>query len=334
MASVTGPLFIAVNHHYVRPSFEDPHPSIFGVTPEQFEEQLRVLGRMGEFVSIAQIRRAICGEQALPDPSILITFDDGLREQYEFAWPVLQRLQIPAVFFISTAPIERQTVLPVHKVHLLRGRLSPGEFLGLLDEQAKRLGIELPGDVDGATLSPYYRYDPEEVRLLKYRLNYQLDTASRDRLLGACFAATFGPDEAEASRRLYMDIDQVCDLGSRAMIGSHTHEHLPLGALAPAEVEADIGRARALVRQWTGQWPLALSYPFGSLPMCTKAVIDAAARCGVSAAFTMERAANRGVSGYLHLARFDNNDVPGGKSCGLDPSAWLAQVPVSSWHGT
>ena len=74
------PVLIVVNYHYVRSSYDAPHPGIHGLTPFRFEAQLLELGRVGEFVHPADVRAAARGTAALPERAILVTFDDGLRE--------------------------------------------------------------------------------------------------------------------------------------------------------------------------------------------------------------------------------------------------------------
>src|SRR5262245_52972853 len=144
-------MLIAVNYHYVRPSFADPFPSIYGVTPGALQQQLELLGRVGQFVSAEDLRDAISQARRIPQRAILVTFDDGLREQFDHAWPVLNRLGIPAVFFINTHPIIINKVSSVHKVHLLRSQIAPKDFTGMLTTEARRLGINLNWDLNGAT---------------------------------------------------------------------------------------------------------------------------------------------------------------------------------------
>ncbi|MGE0433711.1 MAG: polysaccharide deacetylase family protein, partial [Planctomycetota bacterium] len=122
-------MLIIVNFHYVRPSYDDlPFPAIHGITPDGFRRQLLMLGEFGRFVGLAQVCDAVAGGKGLPDVSLLVTFDDGLREQHEYAWPILQELDIPAVFFPNTRPIATSTVSVVHQIHLLRAHTPPGEF--------------------------------------------------------------------------------------------------------------------------------------------------------------------------------------------------------------
>jgi hypothetical protein len=43
------------NFHYIRTNFEKPYPSIFGVTPIEFDNQIKELKEIGEFISIDQL---------------------------------------------------------------------------------------------------------------------------------------------------------------------------------------------------------------------------------------------------------------------------------------
>src|SRR5262245_799072 len=98
-------MLAAINFHYVRPRFDAPFDGIHGVTPSQLEEEIRRLARVVSFVSGRQIADAARGRTPLPERAVVVTFDDGLREQMEHALPVLNRLGVPAMFFVNTAPI-------------------------------------------------------------------------------------------------------------------------------------------------------------------------------------------------------------------------------------
>ena len=83
---------------------------------------------------------------------------------------------------------------------------------------------------------------------------------------------------------------------------------------------------------WTGVRPFLLSYPFGSLDDSTMEAGMAVAACGVQLAFTMERAANVDLSRPLHLARFDCNDLPGGKQPCFHAESLFQTAPPARWH--
>ena len=326
-------MLVAVNYHYIRDSFDSPFPGIHGVTPAQFEAQLRVLARAGEFVSADQIRAAVRGDHALPEHAICVTLDDGLQEQYEHAWPILRRLGIPAIFFINTAPVASGSVLQVHKIHLLRAHIAPADFTRLLQAHAADLGITLDLERECEAALVHYNYDSPEAARLKYLLNFLLDPDERDRLVEVLFAEVFAGQEAAISRGLYMDVGQIRELSRLACIGTHSHEHLPLGLLPTTLAEHQIELSLAHLAEWSGYRPFALSYPYGARDACSSGVGDMAARLGIEFAFTMERAGNRDLRQPLRLARFDCNDLPGGKAAQWQPEDMFDRMPVSDWYG-
>jgi peptidoglycan/xylan/chitin deacetylase (PgdA/CDA1 family) len=260
-----------------------------------------------------------------------VTFDDGLREQIDHALPVLDRLGIPAAFFVNTWPIAHHAVSTVHKIHLLRAHTPPVEFMALVSAQARRQGLELqPGDAAEAASS--YPWDAPDVAQLKHLLNHQLTPEMTDALVAPCFQQVFGEDEPAVSRDLYMDVEQLRMLGARGYLGSHGDRHLPLGRLPWATMRENVQTSLDSLAGWTGVRPFALSYPYGTLEAATLESGAAAAAAGIDLAFTLERTANVDLTTPLHLARFDCNDLPGGKEprCGVD--SLFESAPQSGWH--
>jgi len=325
-------MLIAVNYHYVRSSFDNPYPGIHGITPTQLEGQLKLLGTVGTFVSARDIQAAIRGATPLPEKSIAVTFDDGLREQYEIAWPVLRRLGIPAIFFINTGPIACGTLSTVHKIHLLRSSMAPGDFLHLLRRKAREIGLALDVEVDSLRARMQYKYDDQEIAALKYLLNFVLPPDRKDNVIEACFCEAFPKCEAKMSQDLYMSVSQIKELGSHGCIGTHGHEHVPLGVLPVNVAEEQIQVSATYLERWTGVRPVGLSYPYGSLEATSLAVADRAAKWGIEFAFTMERAANGDLTRPLFLARFSSNDLPGGQVSEWTADALFEAVPASSWY--
>lgn len=325
-------MLIAVNYHYVRPSFDQPYPGIHGITPAQFEAQLRGLASVAEFVSGADVQRAIRGDGELPERALLVTFDDGLREQHEHALPVLRKLGIPAIFFVNTLPLAEHRVTSVHKTHLLRAHVDPAEFLDRLLDGAAVKQVAVNTQFDVALATEHYKYDTPEAARLKYLLNFVLDPTSRDSLMEDLFADVFGAREADISRELYMSREQMAELAGEGAIGTHGHDHLPLGLLSDDEAEHQLDESIRLLDDWTGVRPFALSYPYGSREASTTAVARLAASKGIDFALTMERAANANLDGPLHLSRFDNNDLPGGKAARWPLEQLYGAASLRSWY--
>jgi peptidoglycan/xylan/chitin deacetylase (PgdA/CDA1 family) len=77
-----------------------------GISKENFETQMRFIKEQMGPVSLTEIVRALKNGRSLPENAVAITFDDGYRDNYENAFPILRRLGIPATFFVTTGYIE------------------------------------------------------------------------------------------------------------------------------------------------------------------------------------------------------------------------------------
>jgi len=85
---------VVLCYHAVSPDW----PAQMSVTPERFEQQLRLLVGRG-------YRGATFAQAAVAPPhrkALAVTFDDGLRSVLDRAYPVLERLGLPGTVFVPT----------------------------------------------------------------------------------------------------------------------------------------------------------------------------------------------------------------------------------------
>ena len=300
-------MLVAINYHYIRERFDTPYPSIFGVTPEDLYLQLDVLGRSACFLSIDDIVDIVDGKRLLPDRSVVITFDDGLKEQYELAWPILQKKGIPAIFFANTRPIIDNFVTTTHKVHIIRAYTHPDELLKHLQAALAKenLVFNLP---ETHKAQKVYRYDSAENARLKFFLNHVLEEKQQELVVGQIFQEA-GFDQVSLSNELYMDKSMTAELAESGCLGTHGHAHRPLGLLDNKTALSDFVTSMNKLNDWTGLNVKALSYPFGFREACSKAVAHQAKRMGVKFAFTMERAGNIKIDAPMFMARFSVSDI-------------------------
>ena len=303
-------ILLGVNYHYVSERAEGGR-AIFPVTTEELTAQLEQLGRTLEFVSRDQLLAAVEHGAALPGAACLVTFDDGLRSQFALALPVLERLGVPAIFFISGRPHAERRALHVHRVHALRERLTEVEFGSLLERRLAAFGTHVPA-VGDAEAQGMYRYDTPAAARVKYLLNVALEREASERVVEAMFADA-GPGERAFCDDLYMSDEQVRELEARhGATGAHGYDHHPFATLDPVLKGADMARGSDALRAITGAAPRIISYPYGSAAAVDRPVAEAAARLGYRVGLTMERAVNRSLAEPLLLARLDTNDAPGG----------------------
>lgn len=97
-------------YHYVRPDPgpDDPLGQDLSVTPEDFAEQIAYLAAQGyNTLTMAELADVRANRAVLPENPIVLTFDDGYRDFYEAAWPVLRQHGFKATLFVITAVVEQ-----------------------------------------------------------------------------------------------------------------------------------------------------------------------------------------------------------------------------------
>lgn len=84
----------------------DPETVSANITPELFEKQIRTLLSFGYTpVSMTAYYNYVTGSGELPENPIVITFDDGYLSNYEIAYPILKKYNVPACIFIVTSTV-------------------------------------------------------------------------------------------------------------------------------------------------------------------------------------------------------------------------------------
>jgi peptidoglycan/xylan/chitin deacetylase (PgdA/CDA1 family) len=187
------------------------------------ERQLRWLKSRFNIVPLRSIAAALNGGAAL-GRKLALTFDDGLRNNFAIAYPILHRLAIPATFFVCPGLVDRAAWLWTHEMRCRLARLDAAARRELAREW------DVPADIEAF------------VEWMK-----TLDLAKRRRVEARVAEATprFAPTPAE---REDFDVASWQELRrvdpALVTIGSHTLTHPILPATPPREVETEVRDSR------------------------------------------------------------------------------------------
>ncbi|MEK9186007.1 MAG: polysaccharide deacetylase family protein [Patescibacteria group bacterium] len=296
--------YIIVNYHYV----EDPNPKFSGIYPceiKEFDWQISLLSSRYKIVSATEVCEAAKANR--PGSFCAITFDDGLKDQYINALPILEKYGATAAFFPITSVYEGR--LPVaHKTHILLSRMSASAMIdaihGFMDEFYP-------------DLAERYRI-PKDRRLMERRPHEEPMTANMKETLIAlpedikaqflrfCFKQIH-LDEAKIAQELFMSPKEILDLQKRGMtIGNHSHSHYAFDIINESVMKNELQISQEVLTGLIGKKPETFSYPHGRYGELAKTIL---AGEGFRYAFTIER---RGVSLNDHpflIPRFDATDV-------------------------
>jgi peptidoglycan/xylan/chitin deacetylase (PgdA/CDA1 family) len=221
------------------------------VPADSLEQLLRQLAQSYEFRKLDNLL-----EPRSPGdrPVIYLTFDDGLRNNYTLAYPVLQRLSIPATFYVCPALIDSTAWLWTHE---MRERLN-----GLSDAQTKRLSAGLCGARLGAdSLVTHMKGLPVAVRR-------EHEQAIRSETPG------FRPTAAQRERFDVMSWDELRQLDPQLItVGSHSMTHAMLDSLTPEEAEFEIVESRRKLENALDREVAHFCYPCGQVGPLADALV-------------------------------------------------------------
>jgi peptidoglycan/xylan/chitin deacetylase (PgdA/CDA1 family) len=90
-------------YHYISnpPAGSDRYRIDLSVSPTELEAQLKYLSTNGyTVISLYDLYAHLASGAALPSKPVVLTFDDGYRDAYEYAFPLLQKYRMTGTFFI------------------------------------------------------------------------------------------------------------------------------------------------------------------------------------------------------------------------------------------
>lgn len=83
--------------------------TMLAVSPQSFERQMRFLkDRHYNVIPLEEAVRLIKDKKSIPYKTVVITFDDGYKDNYTYALPILKKYRLPATAFIIVNEVGRQ----------------------------------------------------------------------------------------------------------------------------------------------------------------------------------------------------------------------------------
>ncbi|MFT3954851.1 MAG: polysaccharide deacetylase family protein [Piscinibacter sp.] len=197
-------------------------------------------------VTAHDVLRARRGEGGLPDRALLITFDDGWRDNVDFALPAMRIRKVPGLMFVVADAVGRDA--PFYQEQIVgawrRGRL---------DTATLARALQGAGDTQAAATSD----DLDALRHLIARVE-SLTPPVRAALLDTL------NDRLPDGLRHMINADELRQLDEGGVaIGLHGKTHLPMTAAPDLDAELAGARADMAARLPQRDPPATMSFPHG-----------------------------------------------------------------------
>ena len=266
-----------IMYHFVHHESDDSvYRGIPGLTAQEFDKQLDFLCKDHEPISHNDLKEYFSNPgYKLPDKCFYITFDEGLKQQFTNAIPVLNKYQIGASFFIPTMPLQDRKISLVEKQRVCQYTCfsTYRSFLDNFMESLFHLYPQLESEQLYPTeeninaqkdyLGEFEFYSNEERFYRKVRNDY-LSTEIFEAVINKIFLSKYG-SESEFIDRYYMTWEEIRNAESLNMvIGGHSHSHPMLEKLPIADMKNEIDLSLSILNENLKGKVDTYAYPYGT----------------------------------------------------------------------
>ncbi len=239
------------------------------VTGEDFRSHLSFLSSYYDIISLEQmIDRIHEGAGRSLQGTCSITFDDGWRDNYVNAFPIIREFHVPVTIFLSVRHIDTGEVLWPEKFGYLFRRVECESILDCgLQDRLGILGLSFHKESD-AVIDALKGSNEEE----------------RNQLLHLILELS---GEHLPNRRLIMNWDEVREMELAGIaFGSHSMNHRILTSLPEETVRQEIGNSFARLKEMGLNPSPVFCYPNGNY---SPRIIELVKEAGYIGALTLER---------------------------------------------
>lgn len=226
---------------------DDQDPFFPAVPTNRFQAQMEYLA---EHYLPSSLQEALerLKDDDLPENTVVITFDDGYRDNYVHAFPVLRRFGIPATIFLASGAIGSDQMLWHDRVF----RAFRNTTVPKLEQFAN--GKELP-------LKTVQQKQRAQAHVLK--LLWTMPDEDRLNCIDA-LEKQLSINSDKSSSHTMLSWDDVLAMSEQGIsFGSHTVSHPILSKLSDERIREEIEGAKRVIEQKIQRPVNAFAYPVG-----------------------------------------------------------------------
>ena len=265
-----------LTYHSVRPLEANYllDDDVISTSPTAFEEEIRFFKEYFQLITFRDLSKYQSNGKKFPKALLIVTFDDGYRDNYTHVFPILKKYRVPATIFLSVAHVESGASFWWNEtVYYLK-------VLGKSTTEIKQFLRELKSVSN-----------PERIARIK-----ELSKKIIDKTI-----------LSERQSLFWQEIEEMHKEGIE--FGSHTLTHPILSQLTTdQELDFEIKESKRMIEEKLKTPVTAFSYPIGGRGAFNQKVKDKVKEAGYEFAVTYVHGVNRlrdPQLDYFELSRVD-----------------------------
>ena len=299
-----------VMYHYVRNIKKSKFPNLKGLEFSDFRKQIIYLKKNFNILSNNQFIEILNSRKIPKKKSILLTFDDGYRDHFEYVFPFLKKQDVSAVFYPPIMCVRNKAVLDVNKIHfILAKEENRDKILDLIFLYVKKILNKNPQQIGIEKINLLSRYDDKKTILIKILLQHHLPLPYRKKIVDKIFKHIVNYSEEEFSKILYMNKNNIQELyKNNFSIGSHGYNHYWWEKINKNEQEMEIKKSINYFKKIkVFDKNFSVCYPHGSYNLQTLNLLK---KYKIKFALTTRVGSvnKKNIKKVYELPRFDTND--------------------------
>jgi peptidoglycan/xylan/chitin deacetylase (PgdA/CDA1 family) len=238
------PIIVLLYHRVTNLSSD---PELLAVSPGNFRRHMEFLKRQFHLLRFED------EWSGLKEPAVVITFDDGYADNVSEALPILEELEVPATFFVSTGNLDTMREYWWDELErIVTGERTFPESFTLSDSL---FGRDWPTSTTAGRETLYRQL---------HDLMLQVDPVRREEwLMQLRQWAQVGETGREEYRAMSCDELRRLSGSKWVTVGAHTVTHTPLSVLSEEQQREEIVSSKMRLETLLGKKINVFSYPFG-----------------------------------------------------------------------
>jgi peptidoglycan/xylan/chitin deacetylase (PgdA/CDA1 family) len=220
-----------------------------------FDEQIKYLSRKYNIITLRQAVKALNSAKRLNNTAV-ITFDDGYRNNFTLALPILEKYNAPATVFVTAGYIGSKEILPLDEAYVLISQAKGRTSCKINEINLGPLYFESDDDLcrsyrEVASFLKQLPCDQQKLHINLLKLKLQNSTPKSDTEMVDDFLL-LSKDELRVLAK-----SEIID------IGAHTVNHQILSKVDVRTSAWEIIHSKFLLQNYTGRDIDLFAYPNG-----------------------------------------------------------------------